>query len=72
MLVDIKDFGGLLPIDELWDALAQPVHGGVITSCILPLAHLLTVRQEADLDSVYRKFKPYPAAEGYTKLGSPK
>lgn len=61
LLDDIKDFGGVLTIDELWDALAQQ-------ETIQWKNTVLTRPQSSETGGrfrFYRKFKPSPAAEGY-------
>ena len=68
MLVDIKDFGGLLSTNELWDALTQQEMSQWKDTVMTP-------PQDSETGGrfrFYRKFKPYPAAEGYSKLSSPK
>ena len=71
LLVDIKDFGDLLSTDMLWDALAQQEMSQWKDAVKPPLQDSETGGR---LRFSTKKFKPYPAAEGYnsSKLGCPK
>ena len=61
LLGDIRDFGGLLLTDELWDALAQQEMSQWKDTVMMPPQDSET----GGRSRLYRKFKPYPSAEGY-------
>ena len=61
LLDDIGDFGGILSMDELWDVLAQQEMSQWKDIVMTP-------PQDSETGGrfrFYRKFKSYPAAEGY-------
>jgi hypothetical protein len=62
----IKDFGGLLSTDELWDALTQQEMSQWKNT-------VLTPPQDSETGGRFgfcRKFKSHPSAEGYNILNS--